>query len=146
MAAMLRGQAGQHATMYYDAFDARMPKASTYKHGGGCISNANPSLCLRCGAGDRRRCCGQRQRQRLAALCAAGSNGKGPVVVIDNYDSFTYNLCQVWFLCGALCKHSPLHPVPCVLRPSWPTLLALRGRARVLTVQCCTAVPGRSRL
>lgn len=42
------------------------------------------------------------QRQRHICLCARehtsstrnGSN-KGPVIVIDNYDSFTYNICQV---------------------------------------------------
>lgn len=35
---------------------------------------------------------------------------KGPVVVIDNYDSFTYNLCQVR-PCSA-CMHIPTHAGP----------------------------------
>ena len=35
------------------------------------------------------------QRRTRAAAQAAASAKKGPVVVIDNYDSFTYNLCQV---------------------------------------------------
>lgn len=35
-------------------------------------------------------------RPRTGARAAAAPSGpKGPVVVIDNYDSFTYNLCQV---------------------------------------------------
>ena len=87
-----------------------------------------PSLCS-CGAGPRRRCCGSRQRQRLAALCAAGSNGKGTVVVIDNYDSFTYNLCQVCFRRGALCKHLPRCPVPSMLLARSACTAWLRGRA-----------------
>lgn len=39
----------------------------------------------------------QRQRrQRAVAAAAAAAEGvhRGPVVVVDNYDSFTYNLCQ----------------------------------------------------
>lgn len=28
-------------------------------------------------------------------MAAAAAAEKGPVVVVDNYDSFTYNLCQV---------------------------------------------------
>jgi hypothetical protein len=46
-------------------------------------------------AGAHRRRSEHRQLLRLACRCAASANGKGPVVVIDNYDSFTYNLCQV---------------------------------------------------
>lgn len=40
----------------------------------------------------------QRRRAMAAAAAAAGpAEGvpRGPVVVVDNYDSFTYNLCQV---------------------------------------------------
>jgi len=43
--------------------------------------------------------CIQRSRQHIACQCSSAngvsSNAKGPVIVIDNYDSFTYNLCQV---------------------------------------------------
>ena len=46
-------------------------------------------------AGAHRRRSEHRQLLRLACRCAASANGKGPVVGIDNYDSFTYNLCQV---------------------------------------------------
>jgi anthranilate/para-aminobenzoate synthase component II len=43
---------------------------------------------------------------------AAAEQEKGPVVVVDNYDSFTYNLCQV----GA---SRTLHKVPlCRLNPN----------------------------
>lgn len=35
------------------------------------------------------------QRRTRASAQAAAAAKKGPVVVIDNYDSFTYNLCQV---------------------------------------------------
>ncbi|KAK3277930.1 Ankyrin Repeat [Cymbomonas tetramitiformis] len=37
-----------------------------------------------------------RLQQRLHATLVSCSSGeeKGPVVVIDNYDSFTYNICQ----------------------------------------------------
>ena len=35
-----------------------------------------------------------------AATAAPGPAARGPVVVVDNYDSFTYNLCQVP---GAVC-------------------------------------------
>ena len=41
---------------------------------------------------------GQSQLSRATVCCAAAAGStaaKGPVVVIDNYDSFTYNLCQV---------------------------------------------------
>lgn len=45
----------------------------------------------------RRRPCLQRAgAMAVAAAAAAGeAAAKGPVVVVDNYDSFTYNLCQV---------------------------------------------------
>ena len=45
-----------------------------------------------------RGCAPQRSVNRLAIRSSSvrsASSGKGPVVVIDNYDSFTYNLCQV---------------------------------------------------
>eukprot|EP00967_Tisochrysis_lutea_P151487 scaffold294762_cov17-Tisochrysis_lutea.AAC.1 len=45
------------------------------------------------------------RRQAQAEGQEASSMGpRGPVVVIDNYDSFTYNLCQVgelWLSCWA---------------------------------------------
>ena len=47
------------------------------------------------------------RRQRLVSLCcqqqtngASDSSDKGLVIVIDNYDSFTYNICQVTTLPG----------------------------------------------
>lgn len=39
---------------------------------------------------------GVRPARGLAVRAAAAAAAeKGPVVVVDNYDSFTYNLCQV---------------------------------------------------
>lgn len=35
-----------------------------------------------------------RRCRRPTRAAAAAATGKGPIVVIDNYDSFTYNLCQ----------------------------------------------------
>eukprot|EP00884_Botryococcus_braunii_P014642 jgi/Botrbrau1/23179/Bobra.0041s0030.2 len=34
------------------------------------------------------------KRRGVARASSNSSDGKGPVVVVDNYDSFTYNLCQ----------------------------------------------------
>ena len=69
---------------------------------------------------------GQSQPSRATICCAAAAAAKGPVVVIDNYDSFTYNLCQVgvcWsqqqaanFQIGSLPgQHLPCSPVKCPL-------------------------------
>lgn len=50
----------------------------------------------------------QQQRDRLICFCSPqhlngsnnnSNNAKGPVIVIDNYDSFTYNICQVTLPC-----------------------------------------------
>lgn len=38
-----------------------------------------------------------------ASQSAASSTPLGPVIVIDNYDSFTYNLCQVCVVCVNFC-------------------------------------------
>lgn len=50
----------------------------------------------------------QRCLPRRAVAAAAA---KGPVVVIDNYDSFTYNLCQVIATVpGVRCPAGPEKP------------------------------------
>lgn len=75
-------------------------------------------------------------RQQLAAAQA-----KGPVVVIDNYDSFTYNLCQVstWTAVelprGKLGRCWAVH---CGTGPFWV------GGAQVLLPLCHVLSPRRS--
>ena len=55
--------------------------------------------CQRTSSSTVRLSCKQATRQRNLRCTAAqhshGTSKQGPVIVIDNYDSFTYNLCQV---------------------------------------------------
>lgn len=51
------------------------------------------------------------RQQQVRLLCSAaqhsnGTSSKGPVIVIDNYDSFTYNLCQVYHRRRTASTHS----------------------------------------
>lgn len=78
---------------------------------------------------------------------------KGPVVVIDNYDSFTYNLCQVGgqvpvkgrvvIACTMIPSTAEYPPLPLSLQDSFTT----RRRPCIMLRQCqhlhsCRAAPG----
>ena len=96
-----------------------------------------------------------------AAVGAAG--GKGPVVVVDNYDSFTYNLCQVggcWrlWMYGRQAKLARCHMLcttnqpPSAAAGAAPTLLPSCPCLCMTCLYCmpvppactaCPAVPGR---
>ena len=82
---------------------------------------------------------------RMVCLASGGKARSGPVVVVDNYDSFTYNLCQYLGDLGCdyvvftndektvdeILKMDPKARAPC--RPRQPKRMAWRGIVVVRT-------------
>ena len=104
---------------------------------------------------------GARPARGLAVRAAAAAAAdKGPVVVVDNYDSFTYNLCQVCNTMGAVaaaalpralgiprfCGTSPCHALAArgwPRRLTQPPVQPVTHAARAACPSVLPAVPGR---